>query len=151
MKQKIFLRGLLGFPLGIAIGHMIGIMVSLSWANGRYIPCVPAFMDAMGSELNAVVLQSVLCGLIGATFAACSVVWETEHWSIAKQTGIYFLVTALVMLPAAWLANWMEHSFLGFLSYFGIFTGIFFAVWLAQYLALKKKIRQLNDKVEKRP
>ena len=31
MKKKIWLRGLLGFPLGIAVGHVISLIISLGW------------------------------------------------------------------------------------------------------------------------
>ena len=41
----------------------------------------------------------------------------------------------------------MKHSLLGFLSYFGIFLGIFVAVWISQYLIWRGKIRRMNDKL----
>ena len=77
-----------------------------------------------------------------------SLIWEIESWGIAKQTGIYFAVTALAMMPIAYLANWMEHSVMGFLIYFGIFVGIFIVVWVIQYLIWHNKIKRLNDKVK---
>lgn len=147
MKKNVLLRGLLGFPLGIAIGYCITICISLGWGGGYYAPCVPALVETMGSEIKAVVLQALLSGVLGAAFAACSVIWEMERWSIAKQTGIYFLITSLVMMPVAYFTNWMEHSILGFLSYFGIFVFIFVVVWAAQYLAWKKRIKKLNAKL----
>ncbi len=147
MKKQAFLRGLLGFPLGIALGYVITIIISLIWANGYYSACVPVLVEQMGSEIAAVILQAVLCGLLGAGFAAASIIWEIENWSIAKQTGIYFLITACLMLPIAYFTNWMEHSFIGFLSYFGIFVGIFVATWVTQYILWKKKIKKLNEKL----
>ena len=41
MKKKIFYRALIGFPIGISIGNLIMILISLGWANGYYSPCVP--------------------------------------------------------------------------------------------------------------
>ena len=104
MKKKVVLRALLGFPLGIAFGYIITILTSLVWANGFYSPCVPGLIEQMGSEINAVILQAALSGLLGGVFAASSVIWEIENWSIAKQTGIYFAITALVMMPVAYFA-----------------------------------------------
>ena len=53
------------------------------------------------------------------------------------------------MLPIAYIAGWMEHSISGFLSYVGIFVAIFIAVWLAQYLSWKRKIKKMNELVNK--
>lgn len=149
MKKKIFLRGLLGFPLGMALGDIITIFGSMLWAKGGvYAPCVPALVEAMGGEVYAVALQTFLCGFMGAAFAMSSVIWEIDRWSIAKQTGIYFLITALVMMPIAYITNWMEHSLIGFLSYFGIFVAIFIIVWTSQYFAMKKRIEAISRRVK---
>lgn len=147
MKKKAFLRGFLGFPLGISIGYIITIIISLVFAQGYYSPCVPELAESMGSEINAVILQAMLSGLLGSAFAASSVIWEMEDWSIAKQTGVYFVITALSMMPIAYFTNWMEHSVVGFLSYFGIFVLIFIIVWATQYLAWKNKIKKINSKL----
>lgn len=150
MKKKVVLRALLGFPLGIAFGYIITILTSLVWANGFYSPCVPGLIEQMGSEINAVILQAALSGLLGGVFAASSVIWEIENWSIAKQTGIYFAITALVMMPVAYLAKWLEPTVLGFLKYFGIFTLIFIMIWVIQYFVWKSKIEKMNQRIEKK-
>ncbi len=148
MKKKMFKRGLLGLPIGIAIGHVITLMVSAGFGDGGYYPVTPELIEAMGSELNAVILQTVLCGIMGAGFAAASIIWELD-WSLAKQSGVYFLTASLLMLPIAYAANWMEHSLAGFLSYAGIFAAIFIAVWLTQYFSWKQKIKKMNAVVHK--
>jgi hypothetical protein len=148
MKKKALSRGLLGFPLGIAIGCVIGIILSLGWGNGHYNPCVPELVEKMGSEINAITLQTVLCGLLGSAFAASSAIWEMEHWSIARQTGIYFAITAVVMMPIAYFMRWMEHSVSGFLSYFGIFIIIFIVFWAVSYLVWRDRIKKMNRGIE---
>lgn len=150
MKKQAFLRGLLGFPMGIALGYMITIFISIALGQGQYIPCVPELVDTMGSELNAIIFQTVLSGLLGSSFSASSVIWEIDSWSIAKQTGIHFLITAFVMMPIAYFTNWMEHTLIGFLSYFVIFVVIFVAVWFFQYFGWRNKIKKMNAKVEEK-
>lgn len=134
MKRNIILRGAIGIPTGITIGYLITVFSSLIWGKGYYSPCVPELITIMGNEINAVILQMVLCALLGAVFAASSIIWEMEYWSIAKQTGIYFLIVSIVMMPTAWFLHWMEHTITGFLSYLGIFTTIFIFIWLTQFL-----------------
>lgn len=149
MKKKIILRGALGFPLGIAVGYVITICISLVWADGYYSPCVPELIESMGNEIRAVVLQALLCGLLGAGFGACSVIWELDHWSIVKQTGIYFLIVSAVMMPIAYLLYWMEHSVAGFLGYLGIFVLIFAVIWISQFLLWKRNVDKMNARIEK--
>lgn len=145
MKKKIILRSILGFPIGIAIGYLITILVSLGWAGGYYAPCVPELISAMGNEINAVTLQALLCGVVGAGFAASSVIWEIENWGIIKQTGIYFTIASIIMLPIAYFLYWMEHSVVGFLSYFGIFVFIFVFIWIVEFVIGKQNVKKMNQ------
>ena len=147
MKKKIFYRALIGFPIGISIGNLIMILISLGWANGYYSPCVPDLITAMGNEINAVIIQTVLCGLLGSGFSVSSVIWEIEDWSIVKQTGIYFLIISVIMRGSKNFMYWMEHSVTGFLSYFGIFILIFAVIWIVQFIIGKKNIKRMNEKL----
>ena len=148
MKKKIIQRGLLGFPLGIAIGFVVTVLISICAADGSFYPVTPELIETMGNELNAVILQTALCGIMGAGFAMASVIWEIDSWSLMKQSGVFFAITCAVMLPIAYIANWMKHSIPGILSYVGVFIGIFIFVWLVQYFILKNKIKKMNDGVK---
>ncbi len=150
MRKTILMRGLLGFPLGMALGEVIAVAGSLFWGHGDYVPCVPQFVEAMGNEIYAVALQTFLCGIIGAVFAMASVIWEIDKWSIAKQTGIYFVLTAAAMMPVAYITGWMEHSTIGVVTYFGIFVIIFVVVWMIQYSVIKCNIRKMNETLHKK-
>lgn len=147
MKKKIMKRIWIGLPVGIAMGHIITLIISACIADGTFYSVTPELAEKMGNELNAVILQTVLCGVLGAGFAAASVIWELDSWSLAKQSGVYFLVIGVILLPIAYVTNWMQHTVAGFLSYIGIFVGIFVAVWLSQYLCWKQRIKKINDRV----
>lgn len=143
-----FAWGALGIPVGITIGTVISILVSLVWGQGCYSPCEPELVRAMGNEINAVILQTVLCGLLGAAFGAGSVIWRMENWSLIKQTGIYFLIAAAAMLPMAYFLYWMEHSVRGFFSYTGIFVGLFVLIWLIEYAVGRRVVAKMNAKLK---
>lgn len=149
MKKKIILRGLLGFPLGLAMGYFITIIISLILAQGLYSPCAPEMTAAVGSEIKAVLLQAFLCGLLGSGCAAGSVIWEIEKLGLVKQTGIYFLIISAVMMPTAYISYWMEHSLKGVLSYFGIFVIIFAVIWAVQYTVAKRNVKKMNETLRK--
>ena len=147
MLKKAIIRGLLGFPLGIAMGYIITILISLVAGDGNYYPVAPELIDVFRNEINAVVFQTVLCGILGVSFSASSIIWEMEHWSIAKQTGIHLMITSCVMLPIAYFAHWVERTLLGFMLYYAVFLVVFFIIWLIQYVIWKNKIRDINRKV----
>lgn len=149
MKKKLILRGLLGMPVGISIGFIITIIISVFIGNGEFYAVAPELAASMGNELNAVILQTVLCGIMGIGFAMASVIWEIDSWSLAKQSAVYFVIISAVMLPIAYAANWMKHSAAGVISYIGIFAAIFVIVWLTQYFSWKAKIKKINARVEK--
>lgn len=144
MLKKILLRIFTGFPIGIAVGYLITIAVSVVHADGYYSPCVPELIDEAGSEINAVMLQAALCGFLGAGFGAISLIWENKSMSIIKQTGLYFLAASLIMMPVAYFTRWMEHSLAGFLVYFGIFALIFAVIWIIQFIIAKHNVNKIN-------
>lgn len=148
MKKEIMKRSLMGFPIGITIGQFITILISLKWGNGDYSPYVPELASAMGSEIHAIILQSILCGILGMGFAAASFIWQIDHWSIVRQTGIYFLTISIIMLPIAYFAYWMEHSLVGFLSYFGVFVFIFVILWVITYVMGRYNVKRMNGKLQ---
>lgn len=147
MKKNIIQRGLLGFPLGITIGFVITIIISIGIGDGSFYPVSPGLIETTENELSAVVLQTVLCGIIGMGFAMASVIWELDSWSLAKQSCIYFAIACVVMFPVSYFANWMPHSAKGVLSYVGIFIAISIFAWLIQYFIWKSKIKKMNDRI----
>lgn len=149
MKKRFVSRILSGFVIGLAIGYLLSIIFSLIWANGYYSPCVPELKEVMGNEINAVIFQAALCGLLGIGFSLASMIWQKENWGIVKQTGIYFAVISVIMLPVAYLTYWMKHSMAGFFSYFGIFALIFVFVWIIQFFIGKKNVKKMNEKLKK--
>ncbi len=146
--KKIILRGILGVPLGIAIGYMITVLVSVFAGDGNYYPVTQELLNITSNELSAVILQVILCGIMGAGFALASIIWEIDSWSLVKQTGIYFAIICVVMFPISYFAGWMPHTMRGIVLYVLIFIVIFIVAWILQYMSWKNKIGKLNDKVK---
>lgn len=150
MIRKIILRSILGFPLGITIGYLITIVLSLIFAHGYYFACVPELIHIAGNEINAVLLQTLLCGVLGSGFAAASTIWEINSWGLFKQTAIYFLLISVFMMPIAYILHWMEHSAKGILLYFAIFIFIFILIWIVQYTISKYNVKKMNETLQQK-
>ena len=150
MLKKVLLRCLFGAPIGLAIGTVITIIISLTVGDGTYYAVVPELIADCGSEINAVVFQSVLSLIYGAAWAGASVVWENERWSILKQTVIHLIICSAATFPIAYFARWMPHNANGVLLYFSIFVVIYIVIWVSQYSSMKKKVQQINERLNKK-
>ena len=148
MKRKILSRCLLGAPIGFTISTMITIIISITIGDGNYYPIVPQLAIDCSSELNAVVLQALFSFLYGAAWGGASMIWEIEHWSLSRQSLTHLAVCSIFTFPIAYLMRWMDHSVSGILLYFGIFAFMYTFIWVAQYISIRKKIRQLNEKMQ---
>ena len=153
MKKKIILRCLLGAPIGLFICHIImlnfSVFVNLfTVKKGEYLSVSPNLTTLCGNELNAVIIQTICSLIIGAVFGGASMIWESEKWSLLKQTVLHFLVISVSTLPIAYCMYWIPHTLRGIVLYIGIFFFIYFFIWLGRYFAMKKKIQAINDKVK---
>ena len=106
-------------------------------------------MEHFGSEVTAVIIQTLLSAILGGGFSAASIIWEKDEWSLLKQTGIYFGIVSVLMMTVSYICEWMEHSAKGVLSYFGVFVAIFIVVWIVRYVIWKVRISKIKDKLQK--
>ncbi|MGM9567307.1 MAG: DUF3021 domain-containing protein [Clostridia bacterium] len=150
MKKKLIFRCLIGAPLGLALSTLITVLISLTVADGNYYAVVPALIEDCGSELNAVLLQTVCSLLYGAAWAGASLIWEKENRSLLWQTTIHFIVCSAATFPIAYITQWMEHSLWGVLSYFAIFFGIYLMIWIAQYTAIWIRLQKMNTRMREK-
>lgn len=150
MKKKIILRSLLGTLIGLAVSHLITVLISLIVADGNFYPVVPELSADCGSEMNAVLLQTLFSLIYGAVWGGASVIWEMERWSLLRMTVTHLLICSIVTFPVAYLMRWMPHNIAGILHYFGTFFTIYLFIWISQYHAMKKKIKQINHKMREK-
>ena len=147
--KKALLRGLIGFPIGVTIGYAISILSSLAYADGKYSSVVPGMSEQFGSEITAVAVQFILCGLMGGAFETMSAIWENDRLSLAAQSAINFALSAVVILPIAYVCHWMEHSLRGALIYLGVFACIYVSIWAVMYSVYRARIRKINADLNK--
>ena len=142
--KKIVSRVLYSFPIGISCSVGISLFLSLLFGEGKYYPFAASLVFFTGSEVKAMLMQTILSGILGSVFGGMSFIWEIERWSILKQTAVYFLSVSIPMMGISYLLYWMEHSLNGFLLYFLIFVMVFFVVWLFNLAGYWFKVRRMN-------
>ena len=142
--KKIVSRVLYSFPIGISCSVGISLFLSLIFGEGKYYPFASPLVLFTGSEVKAMLMQTILSGILGSVFGGMSFIWEMERWSILKQTAVYFLSVSIPMMGISYLLYWMEHSLSGFLFYFLIFVMVFIVVWLFNLAGYWFKVRRMN-------
>ena len=147
MLKKILSRALVSAICCIAINQLVGIVRSLAVGDGRYSPVTPAFEAHFASPTAAVIAQLLLIGLVGATFAGCSVIFEIERWSFLRQGALHLLITSLVGVPVC-LFCWPPETTAGALWLAGSWVFCYAATWLSQYLLYRHRVRALDRKIK---
>lgn len=136
-----------GFVIGVIIGQIVQILISLKLGQGEYMPVVEHFRSFFVSEMTAVIVQILLTGIIGVTFATSSLVFDIVKWSPLKQYIIHFCITALVWVPIVTLL-WMPKTFISTLIFFISFLGTYIVTWVIQYMISKNDIKQINAAIQ---
>ena len=147
MLKKMLTRALVSAPASMLINQLVGICVSLARADGRSSPVTPAFAARFSSDTTAVIVQLLLIGLVGAVFAACSVIFEIERWSFLKQGLFHLGITSVVLIPVC-LYCWRPENAVWAMVLAGSWLLSYAATWLSQYLVYRHRVRALDAKIK---
>ena len=147
MAKKIFNRCLFGAPAGVTV-WVLFILFS-AWLRGGDVIWVSGHgVLVYGSELAAITAQVGSAMLIGMIWAAASLIWQETDWSLLKQTAVNCLLCTTPSMAVAWVMQWMPHSLDGIFQYLRLFGVMYLLIWLVQYLGMRKRVRQFNEKIK---
>lgn len=147
MKRKLMNCCLFGAPAGLTLQVMITVLLSYLRGDGMYNTASYHLLQVYGNELNAVTAQYASAMVIGMIWSAASLIYQETDWNLLMQSAVHFLVCVVPSLAIAFIMHWMTPTLDGFLGYLGIFLTIYLANWLARYLSVKKRIAQMNARL----
>lgn len=147
MIKEVIKRFLIGAPIGFALSTFITVIISIAIGDGNFHPVVPQMAIDFGSELNAVIAQMLFSFLYGGAFAGASVIWENDDWSLLRKTVTHLIIVSVCTFPVAYFCHWMGHNLISVVSYFAIFFMIYLSVWISRYFAIKRNLKEMNDKL----
>ena len=82
-----------------------------------------------------------IVGIIIASVAAASVIYEIENWSLFKQSVIHFLIMLVTVLPLLYISGWYKlNSVLDHVKVFGIFLFVGIVLWTISYFIFGKTL-----------
>ncbi len=149
VKKEALLISICGLAFGIALGQLIAIVISVVKGDGMFYAVVPELMSDWGTELNAVIVQAILLGVLGTVLGEASVVWEFDSWSLTKQTLTHFCLFAVPFTVIAYVLYWIPRFVGGVIASTVVFIAIYAAIWCGSYFSYKRKVKQINDELHK--
>lgn len=82
-----------------------------------------------------------IVGIIIASVAAASVIYEIENWSLFKQSVIHFLIMLVTVLSLLYISGWYKlNSVLDYVKVFGIFLFVGIVLWTISYFIFGKTL-----------
>ena len=128
--KKVSLLSLAGF----AVGVLIGVVFALSGSSEGLAAALPNLF--MG-------------GVFGAVAMGSSVVYDIEKWSLVRSTATHFLLLFSLYCLIGFFLNWFSLSSPLFWIIIAVMFVGYVLIWLVMYFVWKRKIRKMNDELEK--
>ncbi len=145
--KKIVYRVCGGAAVGVLIGYLTVLLVNLCMGGGVYMPAMPALTRRCGTDMAAVLVQTLLTALIGVAFSLASSVFEVERWSFLHQCAVHFAVTALVYVPFTMLC-WYPLNLSGILGVLGSVLLTYTITYFINHWLVTRDLLQINRCVQ---
>ena len=147
MKLKnAILRALIGFGAGVMTGYLTMLIVSVCVGGGEYIPALDRLVKICGGEMNAVLVQTVLTGLVGTAYALASFFFENRA-SLLSQFAAYFFTT-FPLLAAVVLFCWMPEDKTGIISTVCTLPIGYVITFFVRLGRARQDVSEINSKID---
>ncbi len=151
MIKGILKRGAISFAISSFAGLIINLLTDLI-ANAvgaeDFCSISPDFMAFFPTPVLAAYINILLYGLIGATFAMMTFVYEMEKIGFVIQSIIYCIVTGGVCMLITILLWQLQRHPEAFISTLLGYLAAHVLMIVIQYRALKKDISMINTELE---
>lgn len=82
-------------------------------------------------------------GVIVASVAGASVIYQIDRWSLRRQSFVHFAVMSVTVLPALLLSGWFAlEGVWGYLTVVGAFVSVGTVLWSIFYVIFAKLVRR---------
>ncbi|MDD3882607.1 MAG: hypothetical protein PHI27_10170 [Eubacteriales bacterium] len=101
MRKQLLKSGCISFFIGIALNEVIAVITSYRLRLGYFMPCLASLPEQVGGEMNAVVLQMLICGTLGLAIGVAWRIGTQRQWKRSKRLLSAFGSFILSILPTA--------------------------------------------------
>ena len=142
MLKRVLTTTAIGFMISMAVGDIIAFLSSLGSSEIGFV--APQLVDALGSEVAAVILQTFLSGFIGAAGFGGMYFYEIESWSMIKTMAVHFTFISAVFIPIALVLRWMN-TVTEILIMEGAMLAVYMVIWLIMCAVYRSQVKDLNE------
>ena len=121
----------------------------IGFAAGALISAAFVLFGGSSAGFRADLPNLLLGGFYGAVAMSSSVIYEIEKWSIARSTATHFLLILGLYCLLVLSLGWFRVNDPLFWIVIAVMVAGYVLIWLFQYLAYKRKVRQMNDDLKK--
>lgn len=148
MSRKIIKKAMFGFMLGMLAGNLIAFLSRDKTADPIVIVS-PILIQRSGSETQALIVQTLLSGLLGAVGMAGTIFFEFDDWGMTKAMAVHFLAIIATLFPIAFWCGWISPDGKEVLIMLLIEAAAYLAIWLIMFLRCRKETKDLNELIRK--
>ena len=147
MLKKTTQLAFTGFILGMAIGNIIAIVSSYA-AGGQVLAFSPELLEKTGSAALALLLQTLLSGLMGAVSFGGVILYEIDSLPLPAVSIIHCAMILAVYFPIAFSLYWLEPTLRDTGTMGLIMISAYAVIWLIMYAHYRTEVREMNDLLE---
>lgn len=152
MWKKCIWRGAVSFTTCVTVNVLILMAKTMSMVritgDKQTLPdLVPEYAAHFENPFMALMVQTLLCGLIGFAFGACSVIMDIAKWSMVRQAVVHFILTACVWVPVSIFCWGLGRYWVSFIC---VFLGMLFTytvTWTCQIIVCRKEVARINEQL----
>lgn len=155
MWKKSVSRGVVSFALCVTVNIIVLMIKTMSTVkmtgDAQAMPeLVPEYAAFFDNPFMALMVQTLLCGLIGFAFGCCSVIMEIAKWSMVRQAVVHFLLTACVWVPVSVFCWGLGRYLISFVSVFLSMVFTYTVVWTCQIIICRREVARINAQLMQR-
>ena len=131
------------------IGVIMLLIVSYMQNGGKVL--IPQYLlDMAGSEANALLVQMAVSGLYGAICMAGVALYDIESWGLLKTPIVHYLICTASFFVIGLKMGWVGLNAADFGIVAGVFTVVYFIIWMIMYTRYRSEVKELNDMIQTR-
>ena len=145
--MAIVKRAAIGFLVGMAVGDVIAF--ACATASGASSPFVSeALLARAGNEVDALLMQTVLSGVIGAIDFAAVGLYDLESWGLLKTAVVHYLICVAAFVPVALFLGWIDFDAVALGVTASALAVGYAVIWAIMYARYKVEVNELNELLE---
>ncbi|MBD5530994.1 MAG: DUF3021 domain-containing protein [Lachnospiraceae bacterium] len=152
MWKKCLWRGAVSFTACVTVNVLILMAKTMSMVritgDKQTLPdLVPEYAAHFENLFMALMVQTLLCGLIGFAFGACSVIMDIAKWSMVRQAVVHFVLTACVWVPVSIFCWGLGRYWISFICVFLGMLVTYTVTWTCQIIVCRKEVARINEQL----